>query len=164
MYLVRDQCELQVGWELVSYVNVIKQMNVCTQQLRARNWQLIVGINDLRALTDPGLLKLRLSFIGLVTAVVYRFLQVTSRVWRFYAYIPEEMPTTYKISCIATFWIRNILTLRCWLAVSEDLYSSVSENEIRSSKADAFISTVLQDIHIIRLVYNTPISSMEPER
>jgi len=40
----------------------------------------MVGINDLRALTDPGLLQLPLLFIGLVTAVIYRFLQVTSRV------------------------------------------------------------------------------------
>ena len=95
--------------------------NVHAQQLLARNWQLMVGINDLRALTDRGLLQLPLLFIGLVTAVVYRSLQVTSRVWRFYACMSEGMPSAYKISSIATFWIRYILTLRCPLAVSEGL-------------------------------------------
>jgi len=121
IYLVRGQCELQVGWKLVSYVNVTRQINVHAQQLLARNWQLMVGINDLRALTDPGLLQLPLLFIGLVTAVVYRSLQVTSLVWRFYACMSEGMPSAYKISSIAAFWIRYILTLRCPLAVSEGL-------------------------------------------
>jgi len=33
----------------------------------------------------------------------------------------EDMPTAYKISSIATYWIRYILTLRRPLAVSEGL-------------------------------------------
>jgi hypothetical protein len=32
-----DHCERQVGWKLVSYVNVIEQINAYAKKFRARN-------------------------------------------------------------------------------------------------------------------------------